>query len=164
MRRELRAQSPLQEARESGEGPSQDRSASRRRRGDDLGLRFPEHGGHVLHGRGDGSNASPLEFGRDLEEHALTFDLLLDEGGDEPQFLDALDLDPGPSLDRDVQVLSDRPDAAQDLPRRPQQVPERRGTLAAFPGGFMSGVGPDSNCRVAAGSRPYRAWPPGSPG
>src|SRR5207249_937671 len=57
---------------------------------------------------------------------------LLDERGDETQFLDALDLDPGPALDGDVQVLPDRPDPPQDLPRRSQQRAESQGDLAGF--------------------------------
>src|SRR5438552_18907624 len=84
----------LQETGKSREGPSEDHSAFLQSGGNDFGLRSFESGAEIVNIRGDGSNASSLQFRRGLEARTLPFHLLLPERGDEPEFLHAFDLDP----------------------------------------------------------------------
>src|SRR5207244_13547415 len=84
---EFGPQLALQKTGKSRQGPSEDHSAFLQSGGNDFGLRSFESGTEVVNLRGDGSNASPLQFRRGLEEHPLPFHLLFHEPADESQFL-----------------------------------------------------------------------------
>src|ERR1700704_6973788 len=95
MGREFGSQLLLEQTLESGKGPSQDGSALRDGGGDHLRLGLSERGRDILGTGRDRLDASLLEFPRDLEEHPLSLHLPFDECRDEPEILDALDLDAG---------------------------------------------------------------------
>src|SRR6266550_2389521 len=123
----------LQETGKSGQGPSEDHSASLQSGGNYFGLRAFESGAEIVNLRRDGSNASPLQFRRGLEEHPLPFHLLFHERGDESEFLHALYLDPRSAFNRDVQVLTDRPDLDERNPKPVQAIDHLALRLAQLP-------------------------------
>src|SRR5438552_13898723 len=127
---EFRPQLALQETGKSRQGPSEDHSAFLQSGGNDFGLRSFESGAEIVNLRRDGSNASPLQFRRGLEEHPLPFHFLFHERRDESEFLHAFDLDPRSAFDRDVQVLAESSYPAHQLPRTTKEAPEGDGNLS----------------------------------
>src|SRR3989339_156342 len=87
----------------------------------------PQERREVLDAHGSLPCPSLPEDVLDLEQRQLTLDLLLDVDGHEPEVLSTLDLDPGASRHRDVDILPDGPDAPSDLLRGPQERPEPGG-------------------------------------
>ena len=75
----------------------------------------------VFHVNGRGGHPAADELVPNTQEHALAVDLAIDVLLDLAELLHALDLDPTPPLDRDVEVLAHRTDPAAGASRRPDE-------------------------------------------
>ena len=89
------------------------------------------------------------EFVADLQQAGLAANLVADELVDVVEALDAFQFDACAVGDRDVDVLTDRPEAALDRSRRAEQHPDTLGGVAGLLGGRDIRFRPDFDERDA---------------
>jgi len=117
---------PADEPVEPGQPDAEDGLGAR----DDAAVRVGEDVGYVRRFRDGG--VAVVELLGDLQQLDLSAGLAGDEVVDVVEALDALHLDACALGDGDVDVLADRPEAAFDLSRRPEQHPDAFGRLAGL--------------------------------